>query len=96
MLVADGRVHGLEDFRQRLAKEAPTEGTSMAESLLAAWRHWGPGFLNEVEGDFAIALWDKRDSVPVSFAIALGSSRPFMRRMAIALPCLGSPGAVAS
>jgi len=63
-LVVDGRIHGLEELRQRLLREGcGVESHSTPALLIAAWRQWGLEFLSFTEGDFAVALWDSRDSV---------------------------------
>ena len=63
-LVMDGRIHGLQELRQRLLREGrETEGLREAELILLAWRHWDVDFLQELEGDFAIAIWDSEASV---------------------------------
>jgi len=63
-LVLDGRIHGLEELRQRIARAGGvTEGRSAADLFLSAWRQWGLECLQFIEGDYALALWDSQEGV---------------------------------
>jgi asparagine synthase (glutamine-hydrolysing) len=63
-LVFDGRIHGLEDLRQRLQRAGREVGGLDASALmLSAWRQWGLESLQFIEGDFAAALWDSTECV---------------------------------
>ena len=58
-LVLDGDIlNGLEVAVSLRARGRPIDGSSQAETLLAAWAEWGPGCLERLEGTFAFALWD--------------------------------------
>ena len=58
-LVLDGDIlNGPEVAVSLRARGRPIDGSSQAETLLAAWAEWGPGCLERLEGTFAFALWD--------------------------------------
>ncbi len=58
-LVLDGDLlNGPEVAVSLRARGRLLDGSSQAETLLAAWAEWGPGCLERLEGTFAFALWD--------------------------------------
>lgn len=61
ILVMDGRVDNWEDLRRRLrAVGARLRTRSDAELVLRAYEHWGEECPQQIDGDFAIAIWDRR------------------------------------
>ncbi|MBX5443163.1 MAG: asparagine synthase (glutamine-hydrolyzing), partial [Solirubrobacteraceae bacterium] len=58
-LVFNGEIYDYRERREELralGHEFRTEGD--AEVLLHAWREWGEGALNRIDGMFAFAVWD--------------------------------------
>lgn len=62
-LWGDIRVDARERLRERLLEEGCHLGPdpSSEELFLQAWRFWGEGALQEVIGDFSLALWDAQE-----------------------------------
>lgn len=59
VLIFNGEIYNYRELRDRLVEDgASFETTGDAEVLLEAWRHWGPGTLDRLEGMFAAAVWD--------------------------------------
>lgn len=55
----NGEFYNHHPFRARLAaRGAVFHGTSDTETMLLALQAWGPGFLEDVAGIFALAFWD--------------------------------------
>jgi len=62
VLVANGEIYNYVELRQALeAKGAVFATHSDCETILHAYRHYGDGFLDELHGMFAFALYDKRE-----------------------------------
>lgn len=60
-LVQDGEIHNSAELRRALVSEgAVFDTTGDTEVLLRAYEHWGPGFVNRLNGMFAIAIHDRR------------------------------------
>jgi asparagine synthase (glutamine-hydrolysing) len=61
VVAADASLYYREELRSGLRSAGlEVEGTSAAELILAAYRAWGAGCLDRLEGDFAFAVWDDR------------------------------------
>ncbi|MDH3909129.1 MAG: asparagine synthetase B, partial [Gammaproteobacteria bacterium] len=61
-IVFNGEIYGFLALRDELGKLGHTFRTqSDTEVLLNAYLEWGDGFIDHVDGMFAIALWDARD-----------------------------------
>lgn len=62
VLVADLRLDNREDLLVRLGRRGPesTRWTD-AEIVLRAWEAWGERTLDLLNGDYAIAVWDRSD-----------------------------------
>jgi len=61
-LVLDGRVDNREELRTALeAKGAKLRTDTDAEMVLHAYECWGEESPKKIIGDFAFAIWDKRD-----------------------------------
>jgi asparagine synthase (glutamine-hydrolysing) len=61
-IVFNGEIYGFLALRDELQKLGRTFHTqSDTEVLLNAYLEWGDGFVDHVDGMFAIALWDARD-----------------------------------
>lgn len=58
VLLVDGWIYEHEGLPSD-AVHAPS--ASDARTLLAAWRRWGRDFVDHVEGDFAVAVWARRE-----------------------------------
>src|SRR5262249_54025652 len=54
----DGRLDNRDELRAKLRFELPKE-TPDSEIVLSAYRRWGIDFLEQLIGDFALALWDE-------------------------------------
>jgi asparagine synthase (glutamine-hydrolysing) len=63
-LVLDGRIYDLGALRNALDREGVTPRTTGdADAVLAAWSLWGPDTLDRIQGDFSLAVWDRRERV---------------------------------
>ncbi len=60
VVLLDGWVYGHQELAAEV--EAPADATD-TEVLLHAWRRWGPASLERLEGEFAVAVWSRRDAV---------------------------------
>ncbi len=61
VLVMDGRVDNREEVTARIVhKGGRLRNLSDAEIVLVAYEIWGEHCLSEMDGDFAIAIWDAR------------------------------------
>lgn len=63
LLTFNGEIYNHEELRRRLQKEARCEWrhTTDAEVLLEGWALRGESFLQEVNGMFAFAIWDRHN-----------------------------------
>ena len=61
VLVFDGRLDNRDDILRTLKSERPAFDVSDPELVLSAWREWGEGCLSQLNGEFALALFDPRD-----------------------------------
>ncbi len=58
-IVCDGEVYNAKELRDKLVSRGRTFSTgSEAEVLLTAYMEFGPEFVKQVNGVFAIAIWD--------------------------------------
>lgn len=63
-LVLDGRVYELSALLESLRREGVEPATTGdADIVLSAWKLWGADVVRRLEGDFALAVWDRRDRV---------------------------------
>ena len=104
-LAFNGEIYNYRELRaelQSLGHAFVTEGDG--EVLLRAWRHWGDAALERLNGMFAVAVWDERQSTltlacdpfgekPLYWwrdgdRLAFGSD---IRAIAQAVPGLGTP-----
>ena len=61
-IVFNGEIYGFLALRDDLEKRGHVFRThSDTEVLLRAYLEWGEGFIDHVDGMFAVALWDARD-----------------------------------
>jgi asparagine synthase (glutamine-hydrolysing) len=61
VLVMDGRVDNWEELRKDLlARGAVLRNRSDAELVLRAYEVWGKNCVAQIEGDFALVIWDAR------------------------------------
>ncbi len=61
VLVMDGRVDNWEELRRELlARGAVLRSRSDAELVLRAYEIWGKECLAQIDGDFALVIWDAR------------------------------------
>lgn len=61
VVLLDGRLYGYEALCRAAGRTLPSE--SATEALAHAWRVWGAGACQRLEGAFAIAVWDRREQV---------------------------------
>lgn len=58
VVLLDGWIYDHEELGRSAGVEA--EGLTDTEALLHAWRRWGLDALERIEGEFALAIWDRR------------------------------------
>lgn len=57
--IFNGEIYNFRELRRDLEKAGHAfSSTSDTEVILAAYAHWGPAFVQRLEGMFAFALWD--------------------------------------
>ncbi|HJN76855.1 MAG TPA: asparagine synthase (glutamine-hydrolyzing) [Myxococcota bacterium] len=61
-LVLDGRIYDLDGLRRQLEGQPPRTGGD-ADAVLRGWQTWGSDTVARLNGDFALAVWDRRDRV---------------------------------
>lgn len=61
MLAWDGRLDNREDLQRALGGQGDG-GIADQDIVLAAYRKWGAEFVTHIIGDYALALWDPRQS----------------------------------
>jgi len=76
-LVTDARLDNRAELAERLGVEAPS--LSDSDLILRAYGRWGPECLDQLEGDFAFALWDGARQLLFCARDPLGV-RPFFYR----------------
>lgn len=76
VIAADASLYYREELRRALrAAGAKLNGDSVSHLLAAAYRVWGTGMVERLEGDFAFLLWDGRENLLLA-ARDLGGNRP--------------------
>lgn len=81
-VIADMRLDHADDLAREL--DLPLSARlkqAHAELLLAAWDCWGADCFARIEGDFAIAIWDKRQRRLILGRDAIGQRPLFFRRI---------------
>ncbi len=58
-LVFDGAPDGLEELRAAVGRSAPDPSEGLGGLILSAYRALGDGFVDQLRGGFALALWDE-------------------------------------
>lgn len=58
VIVFNGEIYNHAELRPQLGPPGGWRGTSDTETLLEAYRQWGPGCLARLNGMFAFAIWD--------------------------------------
>jgi asparagine synthase (glutamine-hydrolysing) len=61
VIVFNGEIYNHQDLRRRLSPRGGWAGSSDTETLLEAFRAWGPACLQHLNGMFAFAIWDKTE-----------------------------------
>jgi asparagine synthase (glutamine-hydrolysing) len=61
VIVFNGEIYNHGELRQRLGSRDGWTGTSDTETLLEAYRTWGPDCLKHLNGMFAFAIWDRTE-----------------------------------
>jgi asparagine synthase (glutamine-hydrolysing) len=61
VIVFNGEIYNHSELRPLLTPRHPWIGTSDTETLLEAYRSWGPECLKRINGMFAFAIWDKTE-----------------------------------
>lgn len=59
-IVFNGEIYNHQDIRRRL-HDIPFKTHSDTETILAAFERWGNAAWQELEGMFAVAIWDRRE-----------------------------------
>ena len=61
-IVLNGEIYNHDALRRELTAAGQVfRSRSDTEVVLHAWRHWGEGAWERLEGMFAVALWDRRE-----------------------------------
>ena len=63
VIVFNGEIYNHAELRPQLSPPGGWVGTSDTETLLHAYRQWGSGCLNRLNGMFAFAIWDNSERV---------------------------------
>jgi asparagine synthase (glutamine-hydrolysing) len=61
VIVFNGEIYNHGELRPQLAPPGGWAGSSDTETLLEAYRQWGPGCLERLNGMFAFAIWDNTE-----------------------------------
>lgn len=61
VIVFNGEIYNHQELRPRLAPRHSWAGNSDTETLLEAYRTWGPDCLKHINGMFAFAIWDRTE-----------------------------------
>jgi asparagine synthase (glutamine-hydrolysing) len=61
VIVFNGEIYNHAQLRPQLEPPGGWVGTSDTETLLEAFRRWGPGCLGRLNGMFAFAIWDNTE-----------------------------------
>jgi asparagine synthase (glutamine-hydrolysing) len=61
VIVFNGEIYNHAELRPQLEPPGGWAGTSDTETLLEAYRRWGPGCLGRLNGMFAFAIWDNTE-----------------------------------
>lgn len=57
-MVFNGEIYNFQELKSRITGY-PFKTTSDTEVVIAGYAKWGPAFLSELKGMFAIAIWDR-------------------------------------
>lgn len=57
-MVFNGEIYNFQELKSRISGY-PFKTTSDTEVVIAGYAKWGPAFLSELKGMFAIAIWDR-------------------------------------
>jgi len=63
VIVFNGEIYNHLELRELLGDGLNWRGTSDTETLLEAYRQWGPDCLTRLDGMFALAIWDRQERV---------------------------------
>ena len=61
VIAFDGRCDNREEIRARIGPDAPPRDAPDCVIVLAAWLAMGPGLLDILAGDYALAVWEPRE-----------------------------------
>jgi len=61
VIVFNGEIYNHDELRPQLAPPGGWTGSSDTETLLEAYRQWGAGCLDRLNGMFAFAIWDNTE-----------------------------------
>jgi asparagine synthase (glutamine-hydrolysing) len=77
-LVYNGELYNHDALRARLADRQPGgwHGRSDTETVLAAWRAWGPACVDQLDGMYAFFIWDDAEHIGHAVRDRLGV-KPF-------------------
>jgi len=57
-IIYNGEIYNFQSLKKEL-RDYPYKSETDTEVLLAAWKRWGDKCINQIEGMFAFAIWDK-------------------------------------
>jgi asparagine synthase (glutamine-hydrolysing) len=61
VIVFNGEIYNHAELRPRLSPQNGWRSTSDTETLIEAYRTWGIGCLERINGMFAFAIWDRTE-----------------------------------
>ncbi|OFZ53962.1 MAG: asparagine synthase (glutamine-hydrolyzing) [Bdellovibrionales bacterium RIFOXYC1_FULL_54_43] len=62
VITYNGEIYNFRELRQELEKSGTRFRThSDTEVILAAWQHWGPDCVSQLDGIFAFGIFDRKD-----------------------------------
>ncbi len=78
VLMMDGWVYDHEDLARRAGSDAHADFD--AEAVALAWRRWGVGLTERLDGEYALAVWDRRTQTLVLLRDRMGVRPLFYAR----------------
>ena len=94
VIVFNGEIYNHRELRLRLGTRHGWTGTSDTETLLEAYRTWGPDCLKHLNGMFAFAIWDRTEHTLFLARDRMGVKPLYYARHKGSLAFASRPGAL--